>query len=288
MVDTLWLKIQPEQAAKILMSARKEHNNFYRIGNLTLRLTRYGWYLNGSITKFIVGNNMQSHTWLIVDRFLLKMKKKYGVDLRLNPVSRLDIGIVVSHPEIPNLISAMIELNRRYRVNKIKNNSITFSNKSSSLVLYNKTEQSSTGDIINCKKNLLRIEYRLLNGKSTNRQGVFQLEQLRQGPIQRSLEKKLMETIKEIKWYKTYHFQNVTSFKEIEGFLLKECLIKFGEDNLYKVLEDLKNSKLLTTSRKSELWKSIVRKCSEVNFQKLDRRKDLLKKIKIELIQLSG
>lgn len=282
MIDSIKIELTEYQFQKLKDFATRVNPpvNSYRLKNLILSYNHKNasWVLYGSIQKFILGQNDVTCRWSIVSRFLYEIKKRYDVNLGKNRVWRIDWGVVVSSSTIPNIISNIIELNGRYETVKIRNQSVTFKNKSSSLVLYDKTSESGDRYPNKNRDRLLRIELRSKNAKTVTRDGVRILNDLRDVDIQSKLQRKFINSVSQIKWYRSYEIEGL-GIKHVQGFIFSENFKRFGEQKFFRILEDHRLTGIIGKDEKSEIRKGLLRLISEAEYKVIPRQKELLKSV---------
>lgn len=162
----LWNKVTPE--------IKKEHGYdpnrsiYGHLKNLSVWMGGYGLIIEGSLTKYVLGDNLGSIGVEQIEEAIRSLSDELGIDLSLGKVNRLDIaGNILTKYPVPEYTDVLFS--SRYLKKVHLNRNLYFSNKSRCILIYDKLKemrakrQRYSGFFKD--KNILRYEYRYLQHK---------------------------------------------------------------------------------------------------------------------------
>jgi hypothetical protein len=143
------------------------------IGNFRVTYSTNNLSFQGSLTKFLLGNNVQNMSRNQITEAFKKLEAKLGFEIGNFRISRIDIGVTFEMKSIiPMYLESLVEM-PRYNVNTYGSETKSFMNKSKTITFYDKANKYNSkkhdlrlADLDMNSDNLLRYELQI---KKANR-----------------------------------------------------------------------------------------------------------------------
>ena len=247
-----------------------------KIGNYSVYISDYGVFLNGSLAKYYLGNNIETLTRHNAIAAIEQLSDNLHTDIRIAKVTRLDISTVIQTQRQPADYYSYLGQKPYFDRLQSTKNTLYYNNHQRQLIFYDKTKEAATKCVqipeIFINNNLLRYELRY--SKRINKQfktdvtaSTLTDEVFYKTNIQNWYNE--FKTIQKIK-KQSFMIDDINSRKEAKEALFAYLLQQEGQSTIDDFLAELKAEKKFSsrsdyTKLKNELNKIIVAKNGNKN-----------------------
>ncbi|RYE58441.1 MAG: hypothetical protein EOP48_03525 [Sphingobacteriales bacterium] len=142
-------------------------NDYYsyktNIKNFQFSYDSYGLHLEGSVPRFVHGNNINTLKYHEIEGFINAMSESVGFDVSTMTITRIDITDNIPVDRAPRVYKRFLGRCRYFQRTDYSNNGLNYVNNTRNLLFYDKLmEMENKGGFVPASlvgKNLLRYEY---------------------------------------------------------------------------------------------------------------------------------
>ena len=244
-----------------------KHGKYFKgyIGNFRVTYSTNNLSLNGSLTKFLLGNNVQNMSRGQITESFKKLESKLGFEIGNFRISRIDLAVTFEMKSIvPIYLESLIEL-PRYETRAYGDQTKSFTNKSKTITFYDKVEQfnkdksgSKLTELDMNSDNLLRYELQIK--KANKLLGKVTVNELNNDKYLKKLVnmwKNDFHKIKKNRKLINIELIKLTKPKDFFSYLVCDRIEEKGKGESFQLLTKLCKNGEIDRRRKSDLKKRI-------------------------------
>lgn len=252
----------------------KEYTNKYtgelkavkgNLNNLSIYLTNNYYNIEGSLSKYLYGNNFETLTLKDTEIAFKEIGNQLNIDLLNANLRKIHIGFnIETDNNIKELFNSFVGLNG-YADRLQIHNELVFKNKSNELVFYDKKNELKEIQNINIERenNLIRIEARFNKNINNTFKSKIIVKDLFNKKFANNLITKLKDTYNKVEKREVYsmnefnnnELKNILKLspKDYERNLAKIGVLNLDSNKLFDMIDILQKSKVINNSNAKRL-----------------------------------